>query len=117
MVSLIFIGNPIFEPLVIFDHLCSQIASHSTITDYLEVKRFTEKITALVGKLEIDSLIEKFEQLYESLKESKSKDKILKAICEEIKGRKIAKEKKKEFMAKVVEKEKLPIYSRMMNLM
>ena len=51
MIGLVFEGS--LEGLIIFNHLCSEIAIHSDITDFIDVKRFTERMTALVGKLEI----------------------------------------------------------------
>ena len=65
------------------------------------MKRLTERITALVSKLDLEMLNESFDQLYLALSQSVSKEKLLKAVCDEIKGRNTKNDLKKEFIQKV----------------
>ena len=90
-----------FQPIIIFNYLCSEIFNTSEVSDIIEVKRLTDRITALVSKLELEMLNENFDQLYLALNQSVSKEKLLKGICDQIKGRKTKTDLKKEFIQKV----------------
>ena len=46
-----------FETRIIFDFLCSEIKQNSKVDDFLEVRRLGEKITVLLGKLMVETLI------------------------------------------------------------
>ena len=59
MVFLIF-KRPEFEPIIIFNFLCSEIFNTSEISNPIEIKMLVDRITALVSKLDIEMLNEHF---------------------------------------------------------
>jgi flagellin-specific chaperone FliS len=65
--------------------LWTLIQQNAEVNDALEIKRVTEKISVLVNKLEVKTLIENFESLYNHISESLMKEKILLAVCKAVK--------------------------------